>query len=255
MVAIVGNSSESPQQIQPPPRKEHGELPAASSQAPAQSSPPALDMPHYGIGFIDAIKRGFKKYATFSGRASRGAYWWWALLPPTIVSVVLLVPAYVLGITTSPDGGRTPGTAAIPLIILMIIFYLAIIVPNLALTVRRLHDAGYSGWLVLLGLVPYLGGLILLIFAVLPLAHWSQVRPVPATPYGDNPYQPQNSYPRKAPTRSRTRTHHKRRSGSHQTAPGDQNQAALRRAVVQVGDARRGVADDRAGVLHPCCDV
>jgi uncharacterized membrane protein YhaH (DUF805 family) len=163
--------------------------------APAQPSPPALDMPHYGIGFIDAIKRGFKKYATFSGRAGRSEYWWWALFT-FIVSVVLLVPAYVLGITTSPDGGRTPGAGAIPLIILMIIFYLAIIVPNLALTVRRLHDAGYSGWLVLLGLVPYLGGLILLIFAVLPSSPAGvKYDPVPATPYGDNPYQPQSAYP------------------------------------------------------------
>ena len=135
--------------------------------APAQPSPPSLDMPHYGISFIDAIKRGFKKYATFSGRASRSEYWWWALFS-FIVYVVLLVPAYVLGITTSSDGGRTPGAAAIPLIILMVIFYLGIIVPTLALTVRRLHDAGYSGWLALLMLVPYVGGLIILIFAVLP---------------------------------------------------------------------------------------
>jgi len=35
------------------------------------SSPPPLDLPHYGIGFVDAVKRGFKKYATFTGRASR----------------------------------------------------------------------------------------------------------------------------------------------------------------------------------------
>jgi len=163
--------------------------------APAQPSPPALDMPYYGIGFIDAIKRGFRKYATFSGRASRSEYWWWALFT-FIVSVVLVVPAYVLGITTSSDGGRTPGAAAIPLIILMIIFYLAIIVPNIALTVRRLHDAGYSGWLVLLGLVPYLGGLILLIFAVLPSSPAGvKYDPVPATPYGGNPYPPQSAYP------------------------------------------------------------
>ena len=163
--------------------------------APAQPLPPALDMPHYGIGFIDAIKRGFKKYATFSGRASRSEYWWWALFT-SIVCVVLLVPAYVLGITTSPDGGRTPGAAAIPLIILMIIFSLAIIVPNLALTVRRLHDAGYSGWLVLLGLVPYVGGLILLIFTVLPSSPAGvKYDPVPVAPPYDNPYQAQNSSP------------------------------------------------------------
>jgi uncharacterized membrane protein YhaH (DUF805 family) len=78
----------------------------------------------------------------------------------------------------------------------MIIFSLAIIVPNLALTVRRLHDAGYSGWLVLLGLVPYLGGLILLIFAVLPSSPAGvKYDPVPVAPPYDNPYQPQNSSP------------------------------------------------------------
>ena len=43
------------------------------------SSPPPLDLPHYGIGFVDAVKRGFKKYATFTGRASRSEYWWWTL--------------------------------------------------------------------------------------------------------------------------------------------------------------------------------
>jgi hypothetical protein len=69
-------------------------------------------------------------------------------------------------------------------------------VPNLALTVRRLHDAGYSGWLVLLGLVPYLGGLILLIFAVLPSSPTGvKYDPVPVAPRYDNPYQPQNSSP------------------------------------------------------------
>jgi uncharacterized membrane protein YhaH (DUF805 family) len=163
--------------------------------APAQPSPPALDMPHYGISFIDAIKRGFKKYATFSGRASRSEYWWWALFS-FIVYLVLLVPAYVLGITTSSDGGRTPGAAAIPLIILLVVFYLLMIVPTLALTVRRLHDAGYSGWLALLMLVPYVGGLILLIFTVLPSSTAGvKYDPVPATPHGDNPYQPQSPYP------------------------------------------------------------
>jgi uncharacterized membrane protein YhaH (DUF805 family) len=102
----------------------------------------------------------------------------------------------VLGITTSSDGGRTPGAAAIPLIILLVVFYLLMIVPTLALTVRRLHDAGYSGWLALLMLVPYVGGLILLIFTVLPSSTAGvKYDPVPATPHGDNPYQPQSPYP------------------------------------------------------------
>jgi hypothetical protein len=49
--------------------------PTGTGQAP----PPPLDLPHYGIGFVDAVKRGFKKYATFKGRASRSEYWWWTL--------------------------------------------------------------------------------------------------------------------------------------------------------------------------------
>jgi uncharacterized membrane protein YhaH (DUF805 family) len=164
----------------------------------AQSPSPPLELPHYGIGFVDAIKRGFKKYAKFAGRASRSEYWWWALFS-FIVYLVLLVPTYVLGITTSSDGGRTPGAAAIPLIILLVVFYLLMIVPTLAVTVRRLHDAGYSGWLALLMLVPYLGGLIILIFAVLPSSPaGAKYDPVPAASPADNPYPPyppQNSYP------------------------------------------------------------
>jgi Protein of unknown function (DUF805) len=42
-------------------------------------APPSLDLPYYGIGFVDAVKRGFRKYATFTGRASRSEYWWWVL--------------------------------------------------------------------------------------------------------------------------------------------------------------------------------
>ena len=122
----------------------------------AGTATPPLEMPYYGIGFVDAIKRGFKKYATFSGRASRSEYWWWYLFT-FLVYLVLGVPLYVVGIATSRDGGRTPGTLAIPLIILLTVFALGIIVPSLALTVRRLHDAGYSGLLALLLLIPYVG--------------------------------------------------------------------------------------------------
>ena len=110
---------------------------------------------------------GFKKYATFAGRASRSEYWWWALFT-FITYLVLGLAAYALGIATSRDGGRTPGLLALPLIILFAVFMLGIIIPTLALTVRRLHDAGYSGLFALLLLVPYLGSLIIMIFALLP---------------------------------------------------------------------------------------
>ena len=134
---------------------------------PSDVGRPALEMPHYGISFGGAIARGFKKYATFAGRASRSEYWWWTLFT-FLTYLVLGLLAFAVGAATSRDGGRTPGLLAIPLIILFAAFFLGIIVPTLALTVRRLHDAGYSGLFALLLLIPYLGSLIIMIFALLP---------------------------------------------------------------------------------------
>ena len=96
---------------------------------------------------------------------------------------------------TSRDGGRTPGALAIPLLILFTVFALGIIVPSLALTVRRLHDAGYSGLLALLFLIPYVGGLVMLIFALLPSSPaGAKYDPVPAALAAYDPNLPQNPY-------------------------------------------------------------
>ena len=155
---------------------------------------PPLELPHYGISFGGAIARGFKKYATFTGRASRSEYWWWTLFTFLTYTVLGLL-TYVVGISTSRDGGRTPGLLAVPLIILLLVFALGIIVPTLALTVRRLHDAGYSGLLALLILIPYLGGLIIMIFALLPSSPaGAKYDPVPANTAPYNPYTPQTPY-------------------------------------------------------------
>jgi uncharacterized membrane protein YhaH (DUF805 family) len=165
------------------------------SAAVLPAPPPPLELPHYGIGFVAAVKRGFKKYATFTGRASRSEYWWWTLFT-FVAYLVLGLLTYVVGITTSRDGGRTPGLLAVPLIILFAVFALGIIVPTLALTVRRLHDAGYSGLLALLLLVPYVGGLIIMIFALMPSSPaGAKYDPIPATPAAYYPYPPQTQYP------------------------------------------------------------
>jgi len=152
---------------------------------------PPLDLPHYGISFGGAIARGFKKYATFAGRASRSEYWWWTLFT-FLTYLVLGLVAFAVGTATSRDGGRTPGLLAIPLIIVFAVFFLGIIVPTLALTVRRLHDAGYSGLFALFLLIPYLGSLIIVIFALLPSSPAGAIydpRPETAVPQASNPPQ------------------------------------------------------------------
>ncbi|BCW68999.1 DUF805 domain-containing protein [Arthrobacter sp. NicSoilB8] len=107
----------------------------------------------------------FKKYATFSGRASRSEYWWWALVSG-LVSLVLNACTLVAGsagATLRPDGTSVPGPGYVVGLILSVIISLAIIVPSLALSVRRLHDTNMSGWMYLLILIPLVGPIVIII--------------------------------------------------------------------------------------------
>ena len=95
----------------------------------------------------------FKKYADFSGRARRREYWGFQL--------VLLLSYLVLLALVAMESMATIGS------ILILVFGLGIIVPSLAVTVRRLHDIGKSGWWYLIGLVP-LVGLVIFLFLLMP---------------------------------------------------------------------------------------
>ncbi|MGW1198048.1 DUF805 domain-containing protein [Streptomyces sp. NPDC002536] len=96
--------------------------------------------------FVDVLK----KYAVFSGRARRQEYWMFTLIS-IVISIVLTVADAVLG-TNSVIGT---------------VFSLAILLPSLAVTVRRLHDTDRSGWWVLFGLIPVVGWIVLLVFMCL----------------------------------------------------------------------------------------
>ena len=133
---------------------------------PAQAGEPPLWAPLYGASFQQAVQRFFKKYATFSGRASRSEYWWWALVS-FIVGIIINIITNT-GMTTTPSGAAVLGPGAVVGIILAVIWGLATIVPSLALLARRLHDVNLSAWLILIVLVPFLGGLALLVMTILP---------------------------------------------------------------------------------------
>jgi uncharacterized membrane protein YhaH (DUF805 family) len=98
------------------------------------------------MGFGQAISSGFSNYVTFSGRAIRSEYWYWVLF--TIVgNIVAEIIDAVIGIT-----------AIDPL------FGLAVLLPSIAVAVRRLHDLDRSGWWILIGLIPIIGWIILIIW-------------------------------------------------------------------------------------------
>lgn len=99
------------------------------------------------MGFAEAVKQALSKYATFSGRARRSEYWWFYLF-----FIVALVAAAVV------DGllGTYP--------LLYTIVAVALLIPALAVTVRRLHDISKSGWYLLISLIPLVGPILLLVW-------------------------------------------------------------------------------------------
>ncbi len=87
-----------------------------------------------------------KKYFCFEGRAGQKEFWLWVL--------VTFIVGAVLGVI--PHAGR----------ILSTIFGLAVLLPSLSVAARRLHDTGKSAWLLLLELIPIIGGIIILILCI-----------------------------------------------------------------------------------------
>ena len=127
---------------------------------------PPLDQPHYGIGPVDAVKRVFAKYARFDGRASRSEYWWWTLAVTIVFGVLGGVLGGVSEATARAGGDVSPVVTL--LAVVLVLGLLAVVVPSIAVSVRRLHDADLSGLLYLITLVPYVGSLALVVFMVLP---------------------------------------------------------------------------------------
>jgi uncharacterized membrane protein YhaH (DUF805 family) len=114
----------------------------------ARTTPIPDKQPRKG-GFVNWYLGVLKKYADFSGRARRKEFWMFAL----INFVVMVVLSFVDGMIGMP--------------VLGLIYALGVLLPSLAVGARRLHDIGKSGWWQLVGLVPFIGILVLIIFFVL----------------------------------------------------------------------------------------
>ncbi|MDR7114547.1 DUF805 domain-containing protein [Caulobacter sp. BE254] len=116
-----------------------------------------------------------RKYAEFEGRARRSEYWLFTLFQ-VLVTFGLFLVLVMVAAATGGDGDQA-GAAAVMIMALLGLFYLAMLIPSLAVSVRRLHDSDKSGWWLLLSFVPF-GGFVVFIFTLLD-----------GTP-GDNRYGP-----------------------------------------------------------------
>ncbi len=105
------------------------------------------------MNFTEAVGSGFRNYVNFSTRAIRSEYWYWTLFV-VLVSIVSGVIDWTIvpGAKVGPVGAITS---------------LALLLPGIAVSVRRLHDRDYSGWWVLLAFVPLVGWIILLVWFVM----------------------------------------------------------------------------------------
>ncbi|VWB99072.1 membrane protein [Burkholderia aenigmatica] len=106
------------------------------------------------MNFSEAVRSVLNKYATFEGRARRAEYWYFVLL-----SFILSMVAQIIGVA-----GRNAGLITLLLLGVLSLVSLALIIPGIAVSVRRLHDTGRSGWFLLIALIPIVGGILLLVW-------------------------------------------------------------------------------------------
>jgi uncharacterized membrane protein YhaH (DUF805 family) len=101
-----------------------------------------------------------KKYTVFTGRARRAEYWYFVLFN-AIISIILGILGKIIGVFNI-----TIGTISSDMNILSALYGLAVLLPSLAVSVRRLHDTGKSGWMILINLIPLIGMIWILILMI-----------------------------------------------------------------------------------------
>ena len=133
-----------------------------------QPVPQQLETPEFSprpqqmMGFMDALTTVLRnKYGTFSGRASRSEYWW-SYLGMAVIAMVLqivgIVGAFALGSLNEGLG------LLFGLVVFVGVF--ALVIPSLSVSVRRLHDTGKSGWMLLILLIPCIGFILWLVWMI-----------------------------------------------------------------------------------------
>ncbi len=110
-----------------------------------------------------------KKYAVFSGRSSRKEFWYFSLIS-FLIAIVLAVADVMTGTIDAEIGIGLLGG----------IYAIAVLIPGIAVSVRRLHDTDRSGWWLLISFIPLIGAIVLIVF-------WAQDSQPGENQYGSNP--------------------------------------------------------------------
>jgi uncharacterized membrane protein YhaH (DUF805 family) len=157
----------------PPPPPPPGQMPPPPP--PGYGPPGYAGMPYSGqrpgmVSFGTAIQRGFQKYADFSGRATRAEFWWWVLfqwLAGVAAGFVDSIIASSMNMTTFSG--------------VQLIVGLGLLLPGLAVAVRRLHDIDRTGWWYLL-VFTCIGGIVLIVFWASDSTPWENRYGAPSGP-------------------------------------------------------------------------
>ncbi len=115
---------------------------------------------------LDWMLMPYRRYADFSGRSRRKEYWMFVLLF-VIVYAVCFALMLAGGFSMNEGGEPSLSGGGIVGAVILGLFFLGSVVPALAVQVRRFHDQDKSGWFVLLNFIPYIGGLVVLVFMCL----------------------------------------------------------------------------------------
>ena len=106
----------------------------------------------------------YTRYFDFSGRSRRQEYWMFKLL---YVLIVIFFGGIMVSGLVSLEKNQTPGPLFWVGIAGLMLFLLVSLIPSIAVAVRRFHDQDQSGWMYLLGFIPYIGSIVLIVFMCL----------------------------------------------------------------------------------------
>jgi uncharacterized membrane protein YhaH (DUF805 family) len=110
------------------------------------------------MNFVDSVKCALKNYRTFRGRASRSEFWYFLLFDFSVLFILVFINKFIYGESNEFN----------LLKFLISIIFIALILPSITVTVRRLHDINKSGLWIFLQIIPLIGPLIIYVLCALP---------------------------------------------------------------------------------------